>query len=537
MPPGSSACGARPPTAAAPRRRTSRCCARSPRSSAPSRPTTAPLGRSGAGSDQGAVTRTAAWINIMLHTERATRGQQRAFVRYGDLLEDWTQPVFALGEAFDLAAVKTAMAVDIAEVHRFIDPSLRRVTMTWDDIDVPTRLRELADETWQALDSWPTGRRRLGRPPGAVRPAAGRLRRATTPRPRRSRRSTVAGRAPRGQPRGPLRPGRRAGPGGADPRPPRGPGPGAARPPGAGSARPSAGSGRRCPGLHRPTSPASRGTPTTTSAGPGTPRTAAGARADLRLPGQERGPQPAVGAAADVRGRPARRARRQRLRRRHRGRRPARSPSQHGAADRLTLARYPFRVSRAGAEHLTTPPDSVHSLTHFYNWSFSHVRTSYSMKWDGDMVLTREGVELLARPVAGSSRTSAAIVAMPRHPLSVVDDSTGLARPRPAVPRALGLPDGPGVHVRQGLRVGAARVPGHAPSGSSPQRAVRRAEVARRRRVRALADRRSTSPDARLYRASCASSRSTGAPRGPGRRASAGCTGSRRRPACTSSTT
>ena len=58
----------------------------------------------GAGSDQGAVTRTAAWINMMLHTERATRGQQRAFVRYGDLLDDWTQPVFALGEAFDLAA-------------------------------------------------------------------------------------------------------------------------------------------------------------------------------------------------------------------------------------------------------------------------------------------------------------------------------------------------------------------------------------------------------------------------------------------------
>ena len=108
-------------------------------------------GQMGAGSDQGAITRTAAWVNMMLHTERATRGQQRAFVHYGDLLEDWTQPVFALGEAFDLAGVKTAMAVDIAEVHRFIDPSLRRVTMTWDDIGVPTSLRELAEETWQAL--------------------------------------------------------------------------------------------------------------------------------------------------------------------------------------------------------------------------------------------------------------------------------------------------------------------------------------------------------------------------------------------------
>lgn len=102
---------------------------------------------------QGAITRTAAWVNMMLHTERATRGEQRRFVRYADLLADWTQPVFALGEAFDLHAVKTAMAADIAEVHRFIDPSLRRVTLTWDDVPVPARLRELAEETWQALDA------------------------------------------------------------------------------------------------------------------------------------------------------------------------------------------------------------------------------------------------------------------------------------------------------------------------------------------------------------------------------------------------
>ncbi len=63
-----------------------------------------------------------------------------------------------------------------------------------------------------------------------------------------------------------------------------------------------------------------------------------------------------------------------------------------GAADRLEVHSYPHRVSRAGTEHLATRHDSVHSLTHFYNWSFSHVRTAYSMKWDGDMVLTTEGV-------------------------------------------------------------------------------------------------------------------------------------------------
>jgi hypothetical protein len=93
-----------------------------------------------------------------------------------------------------------------------------------------------------------------------------------------------------------------------------------------------------------------------------------------------------------------------------------------GAADRFTLASYPFRVSRAGTEHLTTPPDSVHSLTHFYNWSFSHVRTTYSMKWDGDMVLTREGVAYLA-DLSWQLEDSGAVVAIPRHPLSIVSES------------------------------------------------------------------------------------------------------------------
>ena len=89
-----------------------------------------------------------------------------------------------------------------------------------------------------------------------------------------------------------------------------------------------------------------------------------------------------------------------------------------GAADRLEVPSYPHRVSRAGTEHLATRHDSVHSLTHFYNWSFSHVRTAYSMKWDGDMVLTTEGVGVL-RDLSWQLEDSNAVVAVPRHPLSV----------------------------------------------------------------------------------------------------------------------
>jgi glycosyltransferase involved in cell wall biosynthesis len=94
---------------------------------------------------------------------------------------------------------------------------------------------------------------------------------------------------------------------------------------------------------------------------------------------------------------------------------------QAGAADRLTVTEYPFAVSRCGAEHLGTPEDSVHNLAYFYNWSFAHVNTSYSMKWDGDMVLTAEGVETFA-DLAWQLENVEAVIAMPRHPLFVESD-------------------------------------------------------------------------------------------------------------------
>ena len=37
-------------------------------------------------------------------------------------------------------------------MHQFIDPDLRRVQLTWDDVEVPARLRDIAEESWAALD-------------------------------------------------------------------------------------------------------------------------------------------------------------------------------------------------------------------------------------------------------------------------------------------------------------------------------------------------------------------------------------------------
>ena len=91
------------------------------------------------------------------------------------------------------------------------------------------------------------------------------------------------------------------------------------------------------------------------------------------------------------------------------------------AGSRLTVTSYPFDVSRCGAEHLATPEASVHNLAYFYNWSFGHVATAYSMKWDGDMVLTKEGVDTFAE-LSWQLQSVEAVVSMPRHPLFVESD-------------------------------------------------------------------------------------------------------------------
>ncbi len=88
------------------------------------------------------------------------------------------------------------------------------------------------------------------------------------------------------------------------------------------------------------------------------------------------------------------------------------------AEDRLEVLQYPFAVSRCGPEHLETPPDSVSSLTYFYNWSFSRVRTRYCLKWDGDMVLTVDG-ERAFDELRWQLEGVDGIIQIPRYPVYV----------------------------------------------------------------------------------------------------------------------
>jgi hypothetical protein len=95
--------------------------------------------------------------------------------------------------------------------------------------------------------------------------------------------------------------------------------------------------------------------------------------------------------------------------------------AEHDAAERLEVHAYPFAIAPCGAEHLSTPADSLHSLAYYYNWSFAHVRTNYALKWDGDMVLTDAAASQL-RDLAWQLESVEAIIRVPRVPLYLADD-------------------------------------------------------------------------------------------------------------------
>ena len=92
-----------------------------------------------------------------------------------------------------------------------------------------------------------------------------------------------------------------------------------------------------------------------------------------------------------------------------------------GLSHKFTAKEYPFSVARAGAEHLAVNERSVHSLAYFYNWCFSHVRTRYSWKWDGDMVLTTEG-EVSMADLSWQVGQVDAVIRFPRHGLYIESD-------------------------------------------------------------------------------------------------------------------
>jgi hypothetical protein len=95
--------------------------------------------------------RSAAWINVTLQTEHATRDAQRVFLRYDDLLADWVPEIRRLGEALDVPAL--ASVDRVPEVDAFVDPTLHRNRTTWADLDVPAAVRDLGERVWEQIQA------------------------------------------------------------------------------------------------------------------------------------------------------------------------------------------------------------------------------------------------------------------------------------------------------------------------------------------------------------------------------------------------
>lgn len=95
--------------------------------------------------------RVAGWLNTMLFTERATRDYGRAFVRFEDLLEDWTQPIARVSAQLDIPTLVNARAREQATADSLVDNSLRRSKATWEDLDISEGLADFAERVWKDL--------------------------------------------------------------------------------------------------------------------------------------------------------------------------------------------------------------------------------------------------------------------------------------------------------------------------------------------------------------------------------------------------
>ncbi len=97
------------------------------------------------------VTSLARWVNGSIISERETRGHQRAFVKYVDLLTGWRPALEGLGRELGLRYNADISVGGPNPVDDFIDPDLRRHTVSWDDLEVPADLQDVAQAVWDDL--------------------------------------------------------------------------------------------------------------------------------------------------------------------------------------------------------------------------------------------------------------------------------------------------------------------------------------------------------------------------------------------------
>ena len=95
--------------------------------------------------------RAAWWTSTMLRTELITRPYPRTYLPYERLLADWRSALVPVGEAAAAPVVVDPPAEMAARIDALVDPGLRRSVAGWDAVTVTAAVRDLAEQTWQAL--------------------------------------------------------------------------------------------------------------------------------------------------------------------------------------------------------------------------------------------------------------------------------------------------------------------------------------------------------------------------------------------------
>lgn len=93
----------------------------------------------------------AGWVHAALLTEQAGRGGRRSFVRYVDLLADWRAALAPVQQQLEIELNTDLSSTEHHAVDDFIEPSMRKSQLTWDDVRTPAWLRDMAEEVWRLL--------------------------------------------------------------------------------------------------------------------------------------------------------------------------------------------------------------------------------------------------------------------------------------------------------------------------------------------------------------------------------------------------
>jgi hypothetical protein len=73
-------------------------------------------------------------------------------VRYEELLDDWPRELSRTAELLDLPSLTGGdLRARFPQVDDFVDPTLHRNRVRWEELDVPARVRDMAEEVWGLL--------------------------------------------------------------------------------------------------------------------------------------------------------------------------------------------------------------------------------------------------------------------------------------------------------------------------------------------------------------------------------------------------